>query len=90
MPSAGDYMLALKKLCENTARVQNAVEFRSVSATEISCIVRKMKSKKSCGYDEIPISIIKDNIDLLDKSLALFFNQCFEDCTFPDQLKIKK
>lgn len=90
LPSSGNCALALNLLRENTARVQNDIHFEAVTAKEISSIVRNMETKTSCGYDDMPISIIKDNIDLLDHSLALFYNKCIEECIFPDQLKIAR
>ncbi|KAJ8715418.1 hypothetical protein PYW07_009900 [Mythimna separata] len=57
---------------------------------EVYEIVNKMKAKKSCGYDDIPITIIKENIDLLAEPFSHFYNKCFADSIFPDQLKIAK
>lgn len=90
LPFPGFGAQALHLLIENSARVQNDMFFRTVSAKEVCDIVRSMETKKSCGYDDMPISVIKDNIDLLDVNLALFFNRCVDECRFPDQLKIAR
>ncbi|KAJ8704093.1 hypothetical protein PYW07_013387 [Mythimna separata] len=49
-----------------------------------------MANKKSCGFDDLPVSILKDNIDLLTVPLSIFYNKCFEKAVFPDQFKLAK
>lgn len=61
-----------------------------ITPLEVRTIVRKMEKKKSAGYDEMPIVIIQDNIDLLAYPLSLFYDGCCEQSVFPAQLKIAK
>lgn len=49
-----------------------------------------MKAKTSSGYDEIPITLTKENIDILAEPLAYFYNLCLKENIFPEQLKIAK
>lgn len=49
-----------------------------------------MGDTKSCGWDDIPISIFKKNIDLWAIPLSTFYNKCYERSFFPEQLKIAK
>jgi hypothetical protein len=81
---------ALELLQRHVPSVENDFICEPVTPLEVGSLVKKLKSKTSCGYDEIPITIIKENIDLLQFPLAQFFNECFEEGCFPDQLKIAK
>lgn len=77
-------------LRDNTERVETGMRLHNVTPIEVEKVVSNMVNKKSCGYDEVPIGIIKENIDILAEPLSLFFNECFEENIFPEQLKIAK
>lgn len=61
-----------------------------ITPFEVRSIVRKMERKKSNGYDEVPIVIIQDNLDILADPLSVLYNQCYNFGVFPEQLKIAK
>lgn len=82
--------LSVSFLQDYTDKVDNEMIFEPVTAAEVHRVVKKMTTKKSCGYDDIPITVIKDNIDILAKPLSDFFNKCVDDGIFPDQFKIGK
>lgn len=88
--TATDQNDAISILKENCHYVDNSMEFRKVTPNEILNLVVKMENKKSCGWDELKIDLIKDNIDILASPLAEFFNNCVEQSIFPDQLKLAK
>lgn len=73
-----------------TPKVERELRWKRVTPFEIKKIVDSMEPKKSCGYDDIPITIIKRNIDLLAGPLSELFNICFSQNVFPDELKIAK
>lgn len=72
------------------ARITEAINFYRVTYKEIVKIVSKMKNKQSCGYDDIPITLIKSTIDIFAVPLAKFYNNCIASNLFPEQLKIAK
>lgn len=72
------------------SRVNNDLILENTNPAEIKFLVSKLKPKRSCGYDDIPMTLIKNHIDILATPLANFINQCFETCVFPEQLKVAK
>lgn len=81
---------ALQILQLHTKRIAEDMQMNLTNAAEIKKIVVKMKSKTSYGYDGIPITIIKENIDILSESLAGCLSNCIKMNIFPDQLKIAR
>ena len=77
-------------LKESTDRVNSEMRLTIVTAEEIVKIVGSMPNKTSSGYDDLPISVIKQHIEFLAEPLSAFFNKCFDDGIFPEQLKIAK
>jgi hypothetical protein len=88
--TAADPTLAANILKSNVNRVENNMVIRATDASEVKAIVKRIESKKSCGYDDLPITIVKSNIDLLAEPLASFYNKCIDQGIFPEQLKIAK
>lgn len=58
-----------------------------VDSYEIKKIVRSLKNKKSSGFDNIPMTVIKSCIDLITEPLVHVINRTLETGIFPDQLK---
>lgn len=85
-----DVSPALSLLSESTNKVVNTVNYRPVTPSELEKIVCNMENKTSYGCDEVPVKVIKDNIDLLKRPLSYLFNLCFENSVFPDQFKIAR
>lgn len=56
----------------------------------INLITLKLKSKSSCGANEIPTSIIKKSIPFIAEQLTYLVNLSFTTCKFPTSLKIGK
>nr|CAI5817739.1 unnamed protein product [Callosobruchus analis] len=56
----------------------------------ISLINRKLKSKASSGFDEIPSFIIKRSINVIVQPLVYLVNMSFAEGNFPDTLKVSK
>lgn len=75
---------------QSTKRVQDDMVVAPVTPDEIAKIVNSMKNKKSCGYDDVPIAVIKENLDILAEPLTIFYNECISEGIFPEQLKIAK
>jgi hypothetical protein len=81
---------ALSVLRSHIKRVGNDMIFEEVNPQEVVVMVKQLKSKPSSGYDDIPITVVKDNIDILAGSLASFLNQCVNNSVFPEQYKTAK
>ena len=54
---------------------------------EISKIVESLNSKNSCGYNEIPVKIVKLSAPFIISPLTYICNKSFLTGTFPDRLK---
>ena len=46
-----------------------------------------MDSKKSTGYDGIPVKLLKDGTDPLSMIISELINMSIDECVFPDLLK---
>lgn len=68
----------------------NFFSFVSVTENDIENITKKLKPKRSTGYDEIPITIIKCNINIFKKPIAYLINLSLRFETFPECYKIAK
>lgn len=68
----------------------NSFHFYPLVEQDIVRIVKRLKTKETAGYDELPITLIKENINLLKKPLTFITNLSFTTGTFPDNLKIAK
>ncbi|CAK1593695.1 unnamed protein product [Parnassius mnemosyne] len=61
-----------------------------VDANELKKIITNLKNKKSCGYDNISIQIIKKSIEYISEPLVYLLNLMIETGTFPHELKTAK
>lgn len=61
-----------------------------ITLLELRTILRKMERKKTTGFDEMPITVIQDNVDILAEQLSMFYNKCYIQGVFSEQLKIAK
>lgn len=68
-------------------RTVNTFFLNSVSFIEVNKIIKNLKNKKSCGFDEFPPILFKHCADLLTPPLGLLINQSFEQGIFPSLLK---
>lgn len=75
-------------LKENQNTVFKKMPDITVTEYNVYKVIQKMPSKKSAGYDGMPLSVIKDNIELLSLPLSHFFNSCLTNSIFPEQLSL--
>lgn len=66
----------------------NTFVFSEITTAEIIDTVKIMPSNKATGHDNLPVSLLKNNIDILGPVLANLFNESVLSGTYPDQLKI--
>lgn len=62
-------------------------EFSPTDPQEISKHILNLKDKRSVGYDSIPISFIKSNIDYFSNLISNDINESFLNGVFPSCLK---
>ena len=53
-------------------------------------IIKELKSKKSCGYDEITARILKISIPFIVSPQTYICNRMLTTGTFPDRLKFSE
>ena len=58
-----------------------------MSTSEIEKIIKELKSKKSCGYDEITTKILKISSPFIVSPLTYMCNRMLSTGTFLDRLK---
>ena len=63
---------------------------KNTTEEEISHTIRNMKNTNSIGFDNIPISVIKNNTTHLKKSITSIINKSITDGIVPQNLKISK
>ena len=68
----------------------NSFAFYPVDAIEIVNILNNFRDKNSCGFDSIPLDIIKKTVKPIAQILSDLVNQSFSSGYFPDELKIAK
>ena len=64
--------------------------FGLVSEEDVKKAVIKFKNSKSPGYDDLPISLLKDGVDQLSPILSHLVNKCIAQSVFPSAEKIAK
>jgi hypothetical protein len=57
---------------------------------EIEKIIKELKSKKSCGYDEITARILKISSPFIVSPLTCICNRMLTTGTLPDRLKFSE
>lgn len=63
---------------------------KSTTLEEVERVIGSLKNKQSCGYDEIPIIVLKECKKILSPILTHLINSSFVTGYFPDELKISK
>lgn len=83
-PNINSALIFSKNYCSN---VSDSLFFNPVVPLEISLAIKKLKHKKSSGWDDIPMFLVKRLDEVLAPHLASIFNQCLTLGVFPDLLK---
>lgn len=65
-------------------------KFFEISEKNLIHTVQKLKPKRSTGYDDIPITVIKQNIHYLKQPFTYLVNMSLKKGVFPDCYKIAK
>ena len=63
---------------------------KNTTTNEIEKIIKELKSKQSCGYDEIMTEILKISIPFILSPLTYICNRMLSTGIFPDRLKFSE
>ena len=63
------------------------MKLKNTTTGEIGKIIKELKSKRSCGYDEITTEILKISSPFIVSPLTYICNRMLSTGTFPDRLK---
>jgi hypothetical protein len=63
------------------------IKLKNTTTGEIEKIIKELKSKRSCGYDEITTKILKISSPFTVLPLTYIRNRMLSTRTFPDRLK---
>ena len=61
--------------------------FNFETENKILAEIHNLNNKKACQESDIPVKIIKDNIDIFSDFIFHNFNNLIFDATFPSELK---
>lgn len=62
-------------------------EFKRVTVTDVIKTIKSIKNKKTAGYDEVPVDLMRKISYYIAKPLSVIISQSFEKSVFPDILK---
>ena len=89
-PSLSTSILQSKKNFKNFLNnfSLNSFVLKPVTHDEVRKLVSQLNNQKALGPTSIPVTILKDNIDVSVRPLTLILKQSFEQGVFPEILKI--
>ena len=76
-------IMAIKKFCTQG----QSFDFVHVTPNDVKSCIVSMDSKKSTGYDGIPVKLLKVGTDPLSMIISELINMSIDECAFPDLLK---
>ena len=90
--------LSSNKKCSNSGncfkflgkRQVSSIYLRPTDAYEVIEIISGLNKRKSSGYIDISVLLIKEAKFLTGRQLANIFNECLRSGSYPDILKIAK
>jgi len=77
----------LNYLCSAFKQYFTNITVKNTTMYEIEKIIKGLKSKKSCGYDELSARILKISSPFIVSPLTYICNRMLTTGTFPDRLK---
>jgi len=72
------------------SKPSNSIYLNPTSPGEIKLIINSLKSKTSCGLDEVPLTLLKSTPDNIIHAFAHIFNQSFTTGIFISAFKKAK
>jgi exonuclease III len=90
MPQLGNYndpMTAIDNLLTSCTKSPSQIHMAPVTGNEIKKIIKSLKMKSSCGYDEVPPKILKISLPYIISPLVHLCNRSLHSGIFPSWLK---
>jgi hypothetical protein len=69
---------------------KNVFKFKTITENELSKIVLSLSNTKACGWDQIPLFVLKNVIDVIKTPLCHLINQSLVHGIFPNKLKFSE
>ena len=79
---------SIKKISEFTKKDIDEFKFQEVPLNIISDLILSLDNSKAASIDDIPVRIIKENIDLFANKLHIDVNNSLNTSIFPNNLKL--
>ena len=64
--------------------------FSYVTDEEVYTLFKKLKNKKSIGFDGIDVKILKRSVEMICNYLCIGLNKCISESIFPRTMKTVK
>ena len=68
-------------------RIENYFDFKHIDDKKMAEVLKDLNAKKAKQENDIPIKLIKENIDLFSSILSRLFNFYIDKTSFPNSLK---
>ena len=68
-------------------KVENYFDFRQIDDDKMTEVLKDLNAKKAKQENDIPIKLIKENIELFSSVLSRMFNFYIDKASFPNSLK---
>ena len=81
-------ILVSKKICEIVKDKKQIFTFKTTHLSDIEHIVKKLNSRKSGTYNDIPCFILKEFSDVLCNFITTIINDGISNSNFPKDLKL--
>ena len=79
-----------RQVLEKTEAVTNKMSFQPTTPLQIYKIIKSLKNKTSCGFDNLSNKLLKAVAPTICLPISSMLNQSFQSETFPSLLKISK
>ena len=67
--------------------IRSHFEFSLVSVDEVLKKIKKLNPRRAAQSNDVPVKILKDNVDIFADYICGFFNESLNCCKFPSILK---
>ena len=61
-------------LCDTQIRIENYFDFKHIDDKKMAKVLKDLNAKKAKQENDIPIKLIKENIELFSSTLSRMFN----------------
>ena len=80
----------LAKLREKMKSKNLSFSLQTVSVNHVKSIIKKLKTKRSSGFDELSSELLKMGAEVLSEPLTKIINKSIEEGRFPEDWKVAK